>query len=253
MGQTGEMQLTIISGASSGIGAALAAAAESQGHTVATISRRPGPGRYLEADLSDPSSWPTVRAWMADLCSSESWERIVFIHNAGVINPVGFAGEVDPAAYTTNILLNGAAPVVLGASFLTSATAAACPAHLMMISSGAGRRAIKGWSSYCAGKSATDMWAASAGLEQSFRDSAITVTSVAPGVVDTDMQGTIRDQGAEGFPDLANFIGLKESGSLRSADDVASTLLALSAVDAGDTFGGVSIENGAILRIDEFE
>ncbi len=247
------MQLTIISGASSGIGAAMAAAAETEGHTVATISRRPGPGRFLEADLSNPSSWPTVGAWIGEQCASEHWDRIVFVHNAGIINPVGFAGEIDQADYTANILLNGAAPVVLGSSFINSATAAGCPTHLMMISSGAGRRAIKGWSSYCAGKSATDMWAASAGLEQSFRESSITVTSVAPGVVDTDMQGTIRAQGTEAFPDLANFIGLKESGSLRSADEVAATLLALTGTDAGQSFRGVDIDNGALLRIDDFE
>lgn len=231
----------------------MAVAAKAAGHTVATISRRPGPGTYLEADLSDPAAWPAVGAWIAEQCASDTWDRIVFVHNAGMINPVGFAGEIDQDGYTTNILLNGAAPVVLGSAFISSAAAAGCPAHLMMISSGAGRAAIKGWSSYCAGKSATDMWSATAGLEQSFRESAITITSVAPGVVDTGMQSVIRDQDTEGFPDLANFIGLKESGSLRQADDVAATLLALTGVNAGDTFRGVAIDNGALLRIDDFE
>ena len=231
----------------------MAASAEAEGHTVATISRRPGPGTYLEADLSDPASWPTVSAWIAEQCAAQTWDRIVFVHNAGMISPVGFAGEIDQAAYSTNILLNGAAPVVLGSAFIASAAGAGCPTHLMMISSGAGRSAIKGWSSYCAGKSATDMWSATAGLEQSFRESAITITSVAPGVVDTGMQGVIRDQGTDEFPDLANFIGLKESGALRNADDVGATLLALSAVDAGQKFNGVTIDNGGLYRIDDFE
>lgn len=53
-------QLMIITGASSGIGAELAEQAEAAGHTVATVSRRPGPGQHLAADLGDPESWPVV-------------------------------------------------------------------------------------------------------------------------------------------------------------------------------------------------
>lgn len=48
--------LSIITGASSGIGAELAQQAEAVGHTVATVSRRPGPGHHLAADLSATGS-----------------------------------------------------------------------------------------------------------------------------------------------------------------------------------------------------
>ncbi len=64
-------QLTIITGASSGIGAELARQAEAAGHTVATVSRRPGPGNHLAADLSDPSSWNGVCDWAAQLVESQ--------------------------------------------------------------------------------------------------------------------------------------------------------------------------------------
>ncbi len=247
------MQLTIISGASSGIGQALASTCESLGHTVATISRRPGPGTFLEADLSDPGSWPGVAAWIDGLVTSQAWDRVVFIHNAGVIQPVGFAGEIDHDAYTAAMLLNGTAPIVLGSAFIGSVHDLSCPAHLMMISSGAGRRAISGWSGYCAGKAATDMWAQTAGQEQDFRQSNITITSVAPGVVDTDMQAAIRDQNSERFPDIETFLDLKTSGSLRTASDVAETLQALSMVNSPETFRGVQITNGALLNIGDFE
>jgi benzil reductase ((S)-benzoin forming) len=250
--QTDGMQLTIISGASSGIGQALADQSASKGHNVATISRRPGPGEFLEADLANPDSWPVVSQWIDGLVESQDWERVVFVHNAGVIEPVGFAGETDMAAYTANTLLNGSAPVVLGAGFIASATKADCAAHLMLVSSGAGRRAIKGWSSYCAGKAATDMWAQAAGMEQAHKGSAITITSIAPGVVDTGMQATIRSQKSESFPDIDNFIDLKESGSLRSAEEVGETLLELSSIDAGQPFRGINIDNGALLNIADF-
>lgn len=246
------MQLTIISGASSGIGDALAERATADGHRVATISRRPGPGEYLEADLSDPASWPGVSAWMDQLVQSEPWDRIVFVHNAGVIDPIGFAGETDPTAYTSAMLLNGTSPVVLGSAFIASASQADVPAHLLLISSGAARRPFKGWSGYCAGKAATDMWAWAAGEEQDHRGSKITVTSVAPGVVDTDMQAAIRTQDGESFPDIDNFHQLKESGSLLSADDVAASLLDFAGANAGEVFRGLTVANGARLHIGDF-
>ena len=246
------MQLTIISGASSGIGQAIAEQAEAHGHSLATISRRPGPGAYLEADLSKPEAWPRVTEWIDAQVQAQDWSRVVFIHNAGVVDPIGFAGESEARAYESNILLNGAAPVVLGAGFLASVAEVECRSHLVLVSSGAGRRAIKGWSAYCAGKAATDMWAQAAGIEQSFRDSNVTITSIAPGVVDTEMQAVIRSQDSQDFPDIDNFIELKKSGSLRSADEVASILLQLAAVDAGQSFKGVQVDNGSLLNLADF-
>lgn len=246
------MQLTIISGASSGIGKAIAQQAEADGHSLATISRRPGPGTYLEADLSKPEAWPGVTEWIDAQVQSQDWSRVVFIHNAGVVDPIGFAGECEPSAYASNILLNGASAVALGAGFLASVAKVECRSHLLLVSSGAGRRAIKGWSAYCAGKAATDMWAQAAGIEQSFKDSNVTITSVAPGVVDTDMQAVIRSQDSQNFPDIDNFIDLKEAGSLRSADEVGATLLELAAVDAPQSFKGVQVDNGSLLNIADF-
>jgi len=246
------MQLTIISGASSGIGAALAELALDAGHNVATISRRPGPGTHLAADLSDPASWPTVSTWIEELVATEEWERVTFVHNAGAIEPVGFAGEVDPAAYTANVLLNGASPQVLGERFLAATAGLACPAQFMVISSGAGKRPILGWSSYCAGKAAADMWVRAAGAEQAERNRGTTVLSVAPGVVDTAMQAAIRDQPEVQFPLIDQFVDLHESGSLLAPDVVAAALLTLTAANAGDTALGTLIENGAVLDIRDF-
>ena len=112
--------LTIITGASSGIGAAMAAAADDAGHTVATVSRRPGPGRHLAADLAQPSEWGDVATWIDGLIDERSWRRVALVHNAGTLEPIGFAGEVDHDAYVSNVLLNSAAGQVLGDRFIAS-------------------------------------------------------------------------------------------------------------------------------------
>ncbi|NNC78518.1 MAG: SDR family NAD(P)-dependent oxidoreductase [Acidimicrobiales bacterium] len=246
------MQLTMISGASSGIGAALADRALAADHKVATISRRPGPGDHLAADLSDPASWPIVSDWIDGLVSAEAWDRVVFVHNAGVIDPVGFAGHVDPAAYTTNVLLNSASAQVLGERFLGTVSNLDCPAQLMIISSGAGKRPILGWSSYCAGKAAADMWVRTVGAEQAALESKVTVLSVAPGVVDTAMQASIRDSAETEFPLIDQFKELHASGSLLAPGDVAEALFVLAQANAGDMHQDTHIENGAVLDIRDF-
>ncbi len=243
-------QLTIITGASSGIGAALAAQAAQSGHTVATVSRRPGPGEHLAADLADPGSWPIVGAWTDKLVDAKAWDRVVFIHNAGNLHPVGFAGEVDSDDYIQNILLNSASPQALGDRFIAIAEKAGVPAQFQVISSGAGKRPFLGWSSYCAGKAAGDMWVRAAGIERTERGSKVTIVSVGPGVVDTDMQAHIRSQDEVAFPLVEQFQGMVDQ--LASPESVATKLLALAAADAGDTVGGLVLDNGAVIDVSQF-
>ncbi len=247
------MQLTIITGASSGIGAALADAATSAGHTVATVSRRPGPGEHLAADLADPTAWNTMADWMDELIARESWDRVLFVHNAATLEPVGFAGEVDADGYVSNVLLNSASPQVLGSRFISAVEAASVPAQLQIISSGAGKRPIVGWASYCAAKASVDMWVQTAGMERAERESQVTVVSIGPGIVDTAMQAKIREQDTDAFPDVERFREFKESGALRSPESVAEILLRVGAANAGDTIGGTTLTNGAVVDVSEFE
>lgn len=244
-------QLTIITGASSGIGAAIAAQAADKGHSVATVSRRPGPGEHLAADLADPAGWQAIADWMETLMTRQIWNRVVFIHCAATIEPIGFAGEVDAALYQQNVLVNSASQQVLGERFIAAAEAANVPAQLQLISSGAGKHPFVGWSSYCAAKAACDMWVRTVGMERSQRNSAVSVVSIGPGIVDTAMQGTIRDSEIEAFPDVERFRGFKAGGALRSPDEVAARLLVLAAADVGDAVGSITLENGAVIDVDQ--
>lgn len=243
-------QLTIITGASSGIGAEMASQAEQAGHTVATVSRRPGPGKHVAADLSEPGSWTAVSDWANELIESQEWDRIIFVHNAGSLHPAGFAGEVDSEHYVQNVLLNSASTQVLGDRFITAAEKAGVPAQFQVISSGAGKRPFLGWSSYCAGKAASDMWVRAAGLERAERASSVTIVSVGPGVVDTDMQAHIRSQSEETFPLVAQFQQMESQ--LASPRDVAAKLLYLASLNAGDQLGSTTLENGAVTDVSQF-
>jgi benzil reductase ((S)-benzoin forming) len=167
-------------------------------------------------------------------------ERIVFFHSAGTLSPIGFAGETDPEAYTRNVLLNSAAPQVLGAAFLRAAAHTEARCQLVNISSGAASNAYAGWSSYCAGKAAADQWVRTVGLEQERRGGRVRLLSVAPGVVATAMQEEIRSTPERDFPDVASFVGLHDDGVLRDPADVARELWTLLDAD---------LENGAVLDL----
>ncbi|NIK55704.1 SDR family NAD(P)-dependent oxidoreductase [Kribbella shirazensis] len=217
--------LVWISGASAGIGAALAAAVPFPDARVIDISRRGGTTEHFEADLADPADWSRVAAHFTDALSTYDGERVVFIHNAGTITPIGPAAGADPDAYNRAVLLNSAAPQVLGAAFLRATAQLTCERHLIMLSSGAAKTAYSGWSSYNAGKAAVEHWVRTVGQEQPA--DGCRIIAVAPGVVDTAMQSEIRATDETDFPSVARFHDLKRTGTLSTPESAATGIWSL--------------------------
>ena len=107
--------------------------------------------------------------------------------------------------------------------------------RIVNISSGAARRPVSGWSAYCAAKAGLEMASRVVALEAGQRGLAIEVASLAPGVIDTPMQATVRGASAEEFADVERFRAMKAEGVLRPAADVAADILRLEA--AGELAG----------------
>lgn len=234
--------LTWVSGASGGIGRALAATVPWEGRVIG-ISRRPPEGiEHLEADLADPSSWAAVGASFRDELAGFEGERVTFVHAAGTLDPIGFAGEVDTDAYRDNVVLNSAAPQVLGHLFLAAAAGLEVPRHMVMLTSGAARSVYPGWSSYGASKAATDQWVRDVGAEQSQRGGT-RVLAVAPGTVDTGMQAQMRATSEHHFPARAKFVDLHREGKLSDPHDVARRIWTLLDSD---------FDNGAVIDLRQF-
>jgi benzil reductase ((S)-benzoin forming) len=216
--------LVWISGASSGIGAALAAAVPFPDARVIDISRRGGTPNHLPADLSNPADWAVVERHFTKELAQYDGDHAIFIHNAGTITPIGPAAGTDPDAYTRAVLLNSAAPQVLGAAFLRASAHLTCERHLILLSSGAAKTAYAGWSSYNAGKAAVEHWVRTVGQEQPANSHVI---AVAPGVVDTAMQSEIRAMDEADFPSVERFHELKRSGSLTTPEAAATGIWSL--------------------------
>lgn len=233
--------IVFLTGASSGIGQALARAVPWRGARVIDVSRRGAPGlEHFPADLADPESWTAVAALFTRELKGFAGDSAWFLHSAGTLEPIGFAGEVAPRAYTREVLLNSAAPQVLGDAFLRAAAETRAPCTVLMIGSGAARNVYEGWSAYGAGKAAVDQWVRTVGAEQARRGGRVRVLSVAPGIVESAMQQQIRASLARDFPEVERFRALHAEGALRKADDVARELWQL--------LTG-SFENGAVLDL----
>src|SRR5262249_51384151 len=137
--------LIFISGASSGIGLAMARGVPFAGARVIDISRRGAAGvEHFPADLADPTAWTPVADLFTPEIERSAGEPVVFVHCAGTLEPIGFAGEVDAEGYAREVLLNTAAPQVLGDAFVRAASATAAPCTLLIISSGAASNVYEG-------------------------------------------------------------------------------------------------------------
>ncbi|MGH9182852.1 MAG: SDR family NAD(P)-dependent oxidoreductase [Acidimicrobiales bacterium] len=226
-----------ISGASSGIGQALARTVPWEGARVIGISRsRPAGIEHVEADLSDPSDWQSVGSSLQRELASFAGRRVVFVHAAGTLEPIGFGGEVDTGAYVGNVILNSAAPQVLGHLFLAAVRDVPASRHLVMLTSGAAKSVYPGWSSYGAGKAAIDQWVRDVGAEQSIRGG-VQVLSVAPGTVDTGMQAQLRQTSEDDFPNRQKFVDLYAADRLSDPEEVARGIWGL--LDRGLDSGSV--------------
>jgi benzil reductase ((S)-benzoin forming) len=161
------------------------------------------------------------------------------VHAAGVVDPIGFVGEVATDEYVRNVILNSAAGQVLGHMFLASTRDVDARRHVVMLTSGAAKSVYPGWASYGAGKAAIDQWVRDAGSEQELRGGARLI-AVAPGTVDTGMQQRLREIGERDFPKRQKFVDLHRDRELADPERVARQIWGLLDRD---------LENGAVVDL----
>ena len=175
----------LISGASTGIGAATARLAAAAGYRVVLGARSEDKLEELTAELGgiavpcDVTNYADVEA-MVERARSVFGRIDVVFANAGIGHPRGFEAG-DPEEAKQAVLTN-----VFGVYATIRATAAALRAtrgHLVVTSSIAGRRALKG-SLYSATKFAVTGMAEAA--RQDFNGTGVRTTLISPGMVETE-------------------------------------------------------------------
>jgi benzil reductase ((S)-benzoin forming) len=209
-----KMQLYIITGTSQGLGFSLAETALSQSFTVISIGRsckidHPD-HRFIQHDLSSP-----------DQMKEKKFHAIHLINNAAIVTPVGHLQTYDWQDISTHMHINLLLPIYLTSLLLQLTDAWDCPKIVSNISSGAAKRPIEGWALYCASKSGLKMFT------DTVSETKLKTINLNPGVMDTQMQSTIREQDEVNFSRVNEFRELKDKNQLSSTDKVAGSIIKL--------------------------
>jgi benzil reductase ((S)-benzoin forming) len=221
------MKLAIVTGHSRGLGHALALQLHAEGWQVLGLSRRAAGDlstaiTQWQLDLTDPLlAAERLQAWAA----TQQPTQALLVNNAALITDPG------PVHSTPLVALSQAARVGLEAVLLLSAAFLAglrnCPdKRIVNISSGLGRRPLASAAPYCAVKAGMDHLSRAMALDEATQAQPARIVSLAPGIIDTDMQVQLRSADPAQFPDQALFAGFKSSGALETPAAVAAKLIA---------------------------
>lgn len=248
------MPTVIVTGASRGLGRAIATDLARRGATVVATARSAAALADLAADVpgvevhaGDIADHQTQRA-VVDLALRVSGSIDALVNNAAMLEPIARMADADPDEWARHLAVNVVAPISL--------TALAMPAlreaggRVVNISSGAATRTLAGWGAYCTAKAALKM--ATEMLADEEPD--VIAVSVRPGVVDTAMQATVRSKGRSVMTEAGHdqFLSLHEEGRLLDPAVPGSAIAAL-ALHAPPSMSGafVSWDDPDVLALND--
>ena len=231
--------LFIITGASRGMGLAMARQLLQPNNTLLCISRNANETLAVQAKQAAAR----LLQWKQDLTLGartsarlEQWLReqpgssfasATLINNAGVIPRIGPLSDADADDLSNALRAGLEAPMQLTSAFLRATQSWAGVRKVLNISSGLGRRAMASQAGYCAAKAGMDHFTRCVAMEEALRPNGAKVCSLAPGVIDTGMQEQLRAADSAAFPDQASFVNLKTSGALASPEEAARRVLSV--------------------------
>ncbi|NPC93992.1 (S)-benzoin forming benzil reductase [Bacillus sp. WMMC1349] len=242
------MHLSIVTGASRGLGVAIIKGLLEKGHFVHALARGQSDIQddkliQHQLDLTQPD---ITEKWFQSFVHSikhDDFQSITLINNAGMVTPIKRAGEATQNELLQHYSLNLVTPILLSQLFTKWLKFYQGQKTVVNISSGAAKTPYKGWSAYCSSKAGLDMFTRTFGYEQEDEHFPVKMMSFSPGIMDTQMQKQIRMSSKNDFSEIARFRHYHTEGKLRNPCFVASVLLNLLETE---------IENGKVYDIKEF-
>ena len=189
----------VITGASKGIGASAARAFAEEGANVVLLARSADLitalaskiGKNAMAIPCDVSDYASVLS--AFVSAKDKFGQIdILIGNAGVVDPIGYLADTDPAAWGKLIDTN-LKGVMHGMHAVLSDMVAQGGGTIITVSSGAAHGPVEGWTAYCSSKAGAYMLTRA--VDKEYRHKGIRVLGLSPGTVATDMQREIKASG----------------------------------------------------------
>ncbi len=237
-------RVAVVTGASSGIGAATARRLAARGAAVALLARRADRLEALAAELGDralPVAADATDPDALDAAAATVAGRLgpadLVVANAGVMLPAPFEeGRRDEWRRMVDLNVMGVLDTLR--AFLPGVLAAADadrPADLVVVSSLAARTTFTGYAVYCATKAAVTHLAA--GLRAELGARGVRVTNVEPGLIDTELADHIGHDG-----EREALAAWRETIGPLVADDVAAAIADVAARPAHVHLGDLLIQ-----------
>ncbi|MCM3670320.1 (S)-benzoin forming benzil reductase [Mesobacillus maritimus] len=247
------MKYAVVTGGSKGLGAKIVRNLLENNVYVISVSRGENEEiaqlkqvnnyQFFRCNLASATEISNVFEEITKLVFSPETEGIYLVNNAGVIDPIETAGNLNDEAVLRNVQINLTAPIQISNLFLQKAKETNIPLMIANVTSGAGERPVHGWSLYCSTKAGINMFTKTVSLELENHQSPIKIFAYSPGIMDTEMQQKIRSSSEAAFAEIEKFQGYKEKGMLRSPQVVANALVTLMMEK--------EIENGKVYHVNE--
>ena len=244
------MQTVLITGASSGIGAATALQfAENNYHVILCgrnlerlqkIKNRIPKSSVLRMDLSQPDQIAKAYVEVQSLLKSNSLELKCLVNNAGIFartDNFSFEASIWHEQFATNFW----GPVQLTSALLALLKQSA-PANIVNVASTLGVRSSATTSAYSAAKAALINWTESLALECAAHK--IRVNAVSPGIVETPIHEKTLQEGGEVL--RQKFNSLQPLGRMGQPEDIARAIYFLGSDNSSWTTGTNFIVDGGI-------
>lgn len=233
------MKYAIITGTSRGLGASIAkqllekeiqiiGIARSENKELVDYSAEVSADyHHINCDLSDLEEVESIFSAIAQDIFQEGTEKVWMINNAGTVEPVNPAGQYDTAELTKHVNINLLAPMAAGNIFMKASEATGIHLTAVNVTSGAADRSVYGWSTYGSTKAGLNRYTSTVALEQEEKETGNIAILFNPGIMDTEMQETIRSNDTDAFKEVEKFKQYKENNSLREPATVASVLVSI--------------------------
>jgi len=232
-------KIALITGTGTGIGETVAELLLTEGYFVFGYSRsnsiKHSHFTFTKIDLSNLQEVQKLQLPNFDIASD-----VLLVNNAATIGSILPLDKKEITDIINEYNLNIITPTILCSKFIN--TYADKKKMIINMGSGAANNAIASWNTYCSSKSALDMLT-NVISEENHKN--LTVFSVHPGVVDTDMQKEIRESDVNSFPLHQKFVDYYTNKDLFSTNFVALKLLQI--IEKKDNFEEI------ILNLRDFE
>ena len=239
-------KISIVTGAGSGIGRAVAINLAATGRNILICGRRLA--RLQETQSKNPDK---ISAIKADVSQEKDRQKIVsfvgdreiefLIHNAAILGEIKHIGGIELEEWRKVMAINVEGPLFLTQNLLSKMA----ETRILHISSGAASHPISGWSPYCTSKAALYMIFLMQNEE--LKEKGILTGSIRPGIVETEMQDFIRQADITKYSNLQKFHDLHKNDELESSERVAKMVSWMLIQASNDQF----IEKEYDLRHDD--